>query len=314
LELDYTLAVERNATYDLKFTKSGYAEERRGNVNFVDGTMTLSDVVIGYSFAGGSGTEQSPYLISTPGQLNNVRNNLSAHYKLTGDIDLADWGNWEPIGRGGPDDDWKNIFRGLFDGNGYIIKNMCIYVYGGNWGSQAYFGLFGYVAGTIKNIGMVDFTIDVTYSRHLWVGGIAGANNFIIDNCYSIGKISTTSSNEINFVGGVVGGNYGIINNCYNLGEIKATSIKYGVIGPQAGGIAGDNSNSGSINNCQNAGAISAIATDTYSSAQAGGIAGNNFSTTINSNSSTISSCYNIGTVSANLPDPHNPNRLAERP
>ena len=37
-------------------------------------------------FAGGSGTASSPYLIQTKSQLNNVRNNTSAHYKLMSNI------------------------------------------------------------------------------------------------------------------------------------------------------------------------------------------------------------------------------------
>ena len=37
-------------------------------------------------FAGGSGTEADPYLIETKEQLNNVRNNLGAHFKLVADI------------------------------------------------------------------------------------------------------------------------------------------------------------------------------------------------------------------------------------
>ena len=41
-------------------------------------------------FAGGTGTEDDPYLISTKEQLNNVQNNLSAHYKLIADIIFVD--------------------------------------------------------------------------------------------------------------------------------------------------------------------------------------------------------------------------------
>jgi len=52
------------------------------------------------TFAGGNGTASSPYLISTPAQLDAVRDNLTAHYKMVNDIDLAKWGDWEPIGKG----------------------------------------------------------------------------------------------------------------------------------------------------------------------------------------------------------------------
>jgi hypothetical protein len=46
----------------------------------------------------GSGTVEDPYLISQPSHFNEIRNNLSAHYKLTKNIDMSSWGNWEPIG------------------------------------------------------------------------------------------------------------------------------------------------------------------------------------------------------------------------
>ncbi|MBQ6810477.1 MAG: hypothetical protein IJO94_03630, partial [Firmicutes bacterium] len=61
-------------------------------------------------FAGGSGTEDNPYLIADKYQLNNVRNHLDAHFKMTADIefteaDFAEGGafynngaGWKPIG------------------------------------------------------------------------------------------------------------------------------------------------------------------------------------------------------------------------
>ena len=51
-----------------------------------------------YTFAGGSGTQADPYLISTPDQLNAIRQGLDKHYKLLNDIDLSAWGDWMPIG------------------------------------------------------------------------------------------------------------------------------------------------------------------------------------------------------------------------
>jgi len=48
-------------------------------------------------------------LISTPQQLDDIRNNLSGIYELSNDIDMSSWGNWTPI------DD----FSGSLDGKGY---------------------------------------------------------------------------------------------------------------------------------------------------------------------------------------------------
>lgn len=79
--------------------------------------------------------------------LYNVRNNLGGNYILMNDIDLSetapggDWdtGNgWEPIGNL-----TDGYFHGIFDGNGYQIKNMNIY---GEFNEErSHLGLFGCV-------------------------------------------------------------------------------------------------------------------------------------------------------------------------
>src|SRR5690625_6920069 len=50
-----------------------------------------------HSFAGGSGTVDDPYVIETAEQLDQIRENLEAHYELGANIDLANWtedGGW----------------------------------------------------------------------------------------------------------------------------------------------------------------------------------------------------------------------------
>ena len=66
------------------------------------------------------GTADNPFIIKTPADLNNVRNNLFAHYKLGNDIDLniAPYNTgmgWEPIAAS------PSAFFGSFDGAGYKI-------------------------------------------------------------------------------------------------------------------------------------------------------------------------------------------------
>jgi len=74
-------------------------------------------------FAGGTGTDLDPYLISTPNQLNDIRtgSNLGKSYKLINDIDL----DVSPYNNG---DGWLPIdyFYGKIDGNGFKIKNLFI--------------------------------------------------------------------------------------------------------------------------------------------------------------------------------------------
>ncbi len=74
----------------------------------------------------GSGTLQDPYLITTLHELNAVRQDPTASYWVTNDIDLADTVVWD-YGRG-----WTPIgeslkpFTGNFDGGGHTIRNLTI--------------------------------------------------------------------------------------------------------------------------------------------------------------------------------------------
>ncbi len=263
-------------------------------------------------FAGGDGTEENPYLIADKTHLDNVRYYLDAHFEMTADIafteaDFAEGGKfyhdgkgWQPIGA-----DHQMQFVGTFDGSGHTINGLRADEQGID--QATYVGLFGYNAGTIKNLGMSDSRIT---SGHSYVGGIAGYNyrSGTIIGCYNTGFITSTASPSnaggiagINSgtisdchntgsvasasarsnTGGIVGSNAGAISDCYNIGSITAASAN-----SNAGGIAGDNSET--INSCYNTGSITAAASPSY----AGGIAGKNLL------GRTISNCYNIGSIS----------------
>jgi len=188
--------------------------------------------------------------IYTAQDLDNVRNNLSGNYILMNDIDLSAWGDWEPIGKP------SNPFRGLLNGNGYVISNITII------SPNEYIGLIGYsdMAG-ILNIGLVDVNIDISISSEsincLYAGGILGyfSSQSSITNCYSSGRISIHTSTNIDII---IGGIVGVIaaneiDNCYNLSEIVSSSDN-----SKAGGIVGSAGGSSLISNCYNTGEIQA--------------------------------------------------------
>ncbi len=125
------------------------------------------------SFAGGSGTESDPYLISNGAELaylaqkvnedNTTQNPYrSAWYKLTADIDLGNQ-EWTPIG-------WNSstsyYFCGTFIGGGHTISHLKIS------GSQNNVGLFGNLAAA----NICDFTIrDSSIQGGHYVGAFAGS-------------------------------------------------------------------------------------------------------------------------------------------
>lgn len=212
-------------------------------------------------FAGGEGTALDPYLIETKTHLNNVRRFPSAHYKQIADIefsaeDYASGGSfynygkyWSPIGSA------SAPFSGSYNGNGYAIYNLKIYLYGnasslssdssGNDGWTGDYivggssiptinptiGLFGYNTGAIKNLAVEGTSIygKAVNQGSLYVGTIAGYNAGTISACYVYAS-ATASSSADNFVGALVGYNEGNITDCFSLGNAS---------GHYTGGIAG---------------------------------------------------------------------------
>ena len=285
----YSLTLDLNTTYNLKFTKSGFVEQSRGNVSLASASMALDDVaMVSTPFGGGVGTVQNPYEISTPRHLDNVRTNLSAYYKLTDDIDLANWGNWNPIGTNA-----SNPFTGVLDGNGYVIRNMTISI-NANTSSAVNAGLFGYLSrATIKNVGIVNSTVGVTNSGGAFAGAISGFsyNGCTLTNCYNTGNITATSVVEYAYSGGIVGSSSSPFSYCYNTGVISATSNSGEAA--YAGGIVGFSSHTTGISSpfslayCYNIGSVTA---SSGKMAQAGGIAGSSPTKGV------INNCYFLNT------------------
>lgn len=170
-------------------------------------------------FAGGSGTEADPWLIETAEQLNNVRLNLSASYKLAQDIDLdiAPYNTigWQPIGN-----PLEGPFRGRFDGNDHTISNLKISRVDGYMQQ----GLFGSIEfAQIGNVGLSNVAIQTMGNS---TGSLAGqASNSSIRNSYATGSVKA-----LMFVGGLVGNVTGelTVEDSYFKGTVEATQAAVG--------------------------------------------------------------------------------------
>jgi len=127
--------------------------------------------------------------IYTVDQLNAIRNDLEGSYYLMADIDLTGI-NWEPIGTS------DEPFTGIFDGNGFVIRNLQI-----NRPDQDYAGLFGYNEGLLESV----LLENVTVAGRDYTGGLVGYNAGEILNCSVSGTLVTGG----NYVGGLVGYNSG---------------------------------------------------------------------------------------------------------
>ncbi len=268
-------------------------------LNFVLYMLLLLAYVLSFSipvfattseFAGGTGTEEDPYLIETKAHLNNVRYHLTSNFKMIADIEFSstdfaedgdfynDGQGWLPIGLLS-DGSVGEPFIGVFNGNMHSIKNLYI-----NAETDKYtkIGLFADNCGSIENLGIKDSQIMVTISNEAGVnaGSIAADNYGTVTNCYNTGDISVCGVSALAYAGGISGANNcGSISNCYNMGTIVATNCSGGIVGINLGG---------NIENCFNTGYICATDGNTGFT-YAGGIVGDN--------DNKILTCYNIGTV-----------------
>ena len=145
--------------------------------------------------------------ISTPGQLDDIRNNLNGTsdecvncigFELKNDITLESFSNWDPIG------DPVNVynpfnnnvyypFSAIFEGKGFTISKLTI-----DRTSDNYNGLFKVVRdATISNLNLTDVDI----KGNLGVGALAGqAENVYFSKIFVSGNVIVEG-----FMGGLVG-------------------------------------------------------------------------------------------------------------
>mgnify|MGYP002674182681 CR=1 FL=1 len=191
--------------------------------------------------------------------------------KLTGNIDLNGI-EWTSIGTA------SNPFKGIFDGDGYTIKNLKIT-------SGGYIGLFGYLAdATVKNVTLVGANVSGTERVGALAGKITG--NTTISNCSTdaTSAVSGSDSNTGGLIGEAVNGTIkleNLINNAAVTNTKSSTARAGGIIGQVTSGA------NMTIENCQNNGTVTAA------NGYAGGIV-----SAYQGGMLTINNCANSGTLS----------------
>ena len=215
----------------------------------------------GLSFAGGDGTEDTPFEVSSPEQLANIGQILYCNFRLTQNITLS--GNWTPLGAESPCDGGNDdaCFQGALDGNDFMISDLTVNITG-NYG-----GLFGYTGehSEIRSVGLSGLSVRAGAQA----GGLVGENNGSISNSYATGAVSGSN----NRIGGLVGRNDGTINNSYTTDMVSGVNSVGGLVGR----------NDGTINNSYTTDMVSGVSF-------VGGLVGRN--------DGTISNSYAAGTVS----------------
>ncbi|MCA9329921.1 hypothetical protein KDA11_04700 [Candidatus Saccharibacteria bacterium] len=161
----------------------------------------LAVVYIGFpgSFAftgSGQGVKDDPYIITNCQQLQEITNDLDAHYQLANDIDCSDTQHWNG-GRGfiavAPNKD--NAFSGVLDGKNYAITNLHQYL------THTYepASMIGHANGaTIKNIELRDVNIEATVAISGGVSSFAiRTGRSRISNVKISGQLKGVSESEI---------------------------------------------------------------------------------------------------------------------
>lgn len=214
------------------------------------------------AFAGGTGTEDDPYLIENAEQLEAFRDSVNAGndyagqtVKLAADVDIAGM-EWTPIGtgtrKGSGISAGSTPFSGTFDGDGHAISGLTIT---STPDADYALGLFGIVSGgEVRGLTLRDAQVSAASSE------LAGA---------AVGLMVSNSKLSDVLVSGSVSGASGI------------------------GGLVGRMTLSGTITECTN----DATVTQTGSTGNVGGIVGAAYYTTP-SGQMIVSGCTNNGTVS----------------
>ncbi len=251
-------------------------------------------------FAGGSGTDEDPYLVETAAHLNNVRNYISSSFRQIADIDLGvapynQGVGWIPILGQGPS---FLGFQGKYNGSGHVISNLII-----NNTSASSSGFFKITDGAVLdsvslinvNIAGLNLTgglISTAYSttvRHcsvsgtiysygIYNGGLIGktSNNSVITDCHAFGIIHGTG-----ITGGLIG-----MNEDTNI-SYSSSSVEINGNGMGYGGLIAYNINNSAISHCFATGNISGVTAQTI-----GGLIGSN------SGTAPIDCCYATGNLS----------------
>lgn len=224
--------------------------------------------------------------VSTPEDLKNMKDGY--YYELTGDIDLSDI-EW-----------YGNEFCGVFEGNGYSVKNLS---YVSTVNSSLDLGLFTRGTGFIQNLNMEKVTIiaECDADDKNWIDLYCGSlvarpyglrvNNCTMDEDSFISITTSVTDGRWISVGGLLGGD---VTDSANDANVRVTDCvnraSCSVTGSQSfvGGIIGIGGSGSLIQGCVNYGMVSGTN-------NTGGIIGNG--DTGDDDSAIVKECINYAAI-----------------
>ncbi|MHC4743933.1 MAG: GLUG motif-containing protein, partial [Planctomycetota bacterium] len=236
-------------------------------------TLTLCATAAEEYYSGGTGEPNSPFLISTPEDLNDIgihEDHWDKHFLLSNDVNLAayDANSFSVIEK----------FEGVFEGDGHVISNFThVYaMFRSVWGPNA----------VVQNLTLLNPVVHAE-SEQPWQRSYAAslvenlADNGRVSNCCMIGGVVSGDS----VVGGLVGTNAGSRKYGPGPGRIENSFSTGSVTGRSVGGLVGRGG--GYITNCYSSASVDG-------ESQVGGLAGSfDFARAAN--------CYSTGKVTGDF-------------
>lgn len=214
----------------------------------------------------GNGTAENPFVISDAEAFHNIRENLSAFYKLAADIDFAGE-KLVPIGSG------TVPFKGGLDGDGHVLKNFTLDV------ADNFAGLFGFAqAAKFKNLSVENASI-LQMSENVYQGILAGCLNKCITENVNLSGITISGGGYTGGIAGTVSG--GSFTECSVKGNISTDCTSGGAVGGLIGSMQ-----DGIVRRCYVTGEVSGGKFYT------GGLVGRAFGT-----NSKIDECFAAGNI-----------------
>ena len=253
-------------------------------------------------FAGGTGIEGDPYLIATPGHMQNISTVLAdgktVYFKMIDDVDMTGE-TWAPLNNAG------SFEKGInFDGDNRAIINLSV-------SDGAYPSFAGVLNGTVKNVIFDGASIEAGGNTSGVVAGYVGSSSASVSGSISgitvkNSKVLNGTKNRVGGIAGYVNVAVGTIDDCHVIGTtVTCTAERVGgMFGQLDAGINVTNSTAvdvnvsgginvggmvgvcyGNLTNCNSSGSITSTNTTSNKDIGVGGLVGY-------FENGTISKCY----------------------
>ena len=246
-DIAVTVTASDDAEYSLSFQLDKATTLQSGHVSVFKFTKGFSTSM----FAGGDGTQASPYIIKNAKHMQNmhevVESGKTIYFVMDADVDLSasEWGALNATG---------NYDKGIFfDGQNHTVKGL-------KGSGNEYPSFAGVLNGTIKNVVFEGAVINAGSTNTGVVAGYIGTvvgSTDVVGICENVtvkdATITATATKNTRNLGGfagVLGSAPSTITNCHVIGNNTFSQTATSYTGCSVAGFIGNVNAAGTITNC----------------------------------------------------------------